>query len=98
MLFIFAVLYGFAHGALFALMSPAVAEIFGLSSHGVIFGTVTFIGTVGGTIGPVMAGYIFDMTGSYQWAFLIFIAASIIGLILTSLLRPIRSQNLIENM
>ncbi len=98
MLFIFAVLYGFAHGALFTLMSPAVAEIFGLSSHGVIFGTVTFIGTVGGTIGPVMAGYIFDMTGSYQWAFLIFIAASITGFILTSLLRPIRSQSLIENM
>lgn len=88
MLYAFAVLYGFAHGGLFTLTSPTVAELFGLSSHGVIYGTVAFIGAIGGTIGPVMAGYIFDITGSYQRAFLICAVFGIIGIILTSLLRP----------
>ncbi|MBL7124678.1 MAG: MFS transporter [Dehalococcoidales bacterium] len=95
MLYTFAALYGFAHGSLFTLISPIVAELFGLSSHGVIFGTVTFIGTVGGTIGPVMAGYIFDVTSSYQLGFIILAATSVIGIMLASLLRPIgrRGEN-----
>ena len=97
MLFIFAILYGFAHGSLFTLISPVVAELFGLSSHGVIFGTVNFVGTVGGTIGPVMAGYIFDVTGSYQLGFIILATASVIGLILSTLLRPTNRDSLIQN-
>jgi len=88
MLYIFAVVYGFAHGGLFTLISPMVAELFGLSSHGIIFGTVNFSGTIGGTVGPVFGGFIFDTTGSYQWAFLSCIVLSIIGIILTLLLRP----------
>jgi len=83
MLFAFVALYGFAHGALFTLISPMTAELFGLSSHGVIFGTINFIGTVGGTIGPVMAGYIFDITRSYQLDFIIIAIAGIIATVLT---------------
>ena len=83
MLYVFAAIYGFAHGGLFALISPMVADLFGLSSHGVIFGTVTFIGTIGGTIGPVVAGHIFDITSSYQLDFLILVTASIIAILLT---------------
>jgi len=84
MLYAFAALYGFAHGGLFALISPVVAELFGLSSHGIILGIVTFSGTVGGTIGPVLAGYIFDITGSYQFDFLVLAAASVIATLLTT--------------
>jgi len=83
MLYVFAAIYGFAHGGLFTLISPMVADLFGLSSHGVIFGTVTFIGTIGGTIGPVVAGHIFDITSSYQLDFLILVTASIIATLLT---------------
>ena len=83
MLYVFAAIYGFAHGGLFTLISPMVADLFGLSSHGVIFGTVTFIGTIGGTIGPVVAGHIFDITSSYQLDFLILVTASIIAILLT---------------
>lgn len=87
-LYIFAVIYGFAHGGFFALVSPLIAELFGTKSHGVIFGMILFIGQIGGALGPVIAGYIFDNTESYQLAFIILIAASVIGLILSILLRP----------
>jgi len=88
MLYLFAAVYGFAHGGFFALLSPAVAELFGLSSHGTLFGTVFFAGTVGGAVSPPLAGYIFDVTGSYQLAFIICVAVGVAGLILALLLRP----------
>jgi len=52
--------------------------------------------TIEAAIGPFLAGYIFDDTGSYQLAFLLCAAIGIMGLVLTVLLRPIKdghSQN-----
>jgi len=92
MLYLFAAIYGFAHGGFFTLLSPMVAELFGLSSHGIIFGTVFFSGTVGGAIGPPLAGRIFDVTGSYQLAFLICAVVSGIALTLALLLRPVGKE------
>ena len=88
MLFTFAVIYGFAHGGLFTVMSPTVAELFGTGSHGLLFGMVLFSGTVGGSVGPLMTGYIFDLTGSYQAAFVVLIVLAIMGLVLIILLCP----------
>lgn len=61
--------YGFGHGGFFTVVAPTIAEYFGLRSHGAIFGTVLFFGTVGGALGPILAGVAFDMTGSYTLAF-----------------------------
>ena len=88
MLFIFAFIYGFAHGGLFTVMSPTVAELFGTDSHGLLFGMILFSGTIGGSIGPWLTGYIFDQTGSYREAFIILTVLAIIGLVLIILLRP----------
>jgi len=87
MLYLFAFVYGFAHGGFFALISPLIAELFGLSSHGAIFGVVYFCGSIGGAIGPLLAGRIFDVNGSYQLAFLICAALGAVALILSLLLR-----------
>ncbi|MGB0927648.1 MAG: MFS transporter [Pikeienuella sp.] len=62
-------LYGFGHGGLFTVVSPTVAEMFGMRAHGAIFGVVLFCGTIGGAIGPVVAGWVFDVTGGYDFAF-----------------------------
>jgi MFS family permease len=88
MLFLFATVYGFAHGGLFTVMSPTVAELFGTGSHGLLFGIVLFSGTLGGAIGPLMAGRIFDLTGSYQLVFFILTAMVVVGFILITTLRP----------
>jgi len=91
-LYLFAAIYGFPHGGFFALVSPLVAELFGTRSHGVIFGTVLFISQIGGAIGPAVTGYIFDITRSYQLAFLILLVAGVVGFMLSILLRPIRAR------
>lgn len=98
MLYLFAAINGFAHGGVFALSSPFVAELFGTRSHGVIFGIVIFSGTVGGAIGPVLAGHVFDVTQSYRAVFLIMTAFSIIGLISTASLRPIYEEAGVERL
>ena len=79
MLILFAIVYGFGHGGYFTLLSPLVAEHFGIRSHGVLFGMVLFAGTFGGGIGPVLAGHIFDVTGSYSPAFWICTAVITLG-------------------
>ncbi len=88
MLYLFAIMYGFAHGGFFTLLSPLIAEFFGLISHGVILGIVIFSGTVGGAIGPLLTGRIFDVVGSYQQAFLILAIISVMALVILLLLRP----------
>jgi len=88
MLYLFAAAYGFGYGGLGAVTSPIVAELFGLRAHGAILGVVIFIQLIGCAVGPLLTGRIFDVTGSYQGAFFIFVALSVTGLILTSLLRP----------
>jgi MFS family permease len=88
MLYLFAVIYGIAHGGFFTVISPIVAELFGIVSHGVLFGIVVFSGTVGGAIGPVLAGHVFDVGGTYQLVFLILAGVGMAGLLLTLFLKP----------
>jgi len=89
LLYLFAVIFSFGYGGLSTLISPMVAELFGLRSHGVIFGVITMLGgTAGMAVGPLLAGHIFDITGRYQLAFIIYVIILVIGLVLTSLLRP----------
>ena len=61
-----------------------------MRSHGVVLGMVIFTGMIGGAVGPVLSGRIFDVANSYQLAFLILLVLSIIGLILSALLKPIK--------
>jgi len=88
MLFLFAAIYGFAHGGFFTVVSPMVAEFFGIGSHGALFGIVLFSGTIGGAIGPLLAGRTFDITASYQIVFLVLAGVALIGLVLITLLQP----------
>lgn len=90
MLYLFAACYGLAHGGFFTSISPIVAEYFGLNAHGILFGIVVFSGCFGGSVGPVLAGYIFDTTGSYSPAFWLSTVVALVGLILILLLKPFK--------
>ena len=87
MLYAFATIYGIAHGGIFTVISPMVAELFGIRSHGALLGIVVFGGTVGGAIGPILAGLVFDLTRSYHLIFMALIVLASLSLFLTLLLR-----------
>ena len=90
MLYLFSIVFGLALGSMGPSESPLLARLFGLRSHGFIYGVIGIGFTAGGAVGPLVTGYIFDITGSYQNAFLTCAAFGIIGLILMIILRPTR--------
>ncbi len=64
-------LYGFGFGGSNTLRLSMVSEIFGTRSSGAILGLVSVAWCIGGICGPILAGYIFDISQSYDVAFLI---------------------------
>ncbi|UCG83465.1 MAG: MFS transporter [Dehalococcoidia bacterium] len=83
-----AFIFGMGYGSGIAQESPLVATVFGLTAHGSIFGMLSLGYTIGAATGPVVAGYIFDVTTSYQVAFVITAAIGIVSLTLNLLLKP----------
>ena len=90
MLYLFAAVFGFAHAGVGTSETPLVASLFGLKSLGAIFGVIAVGITIGGSIGPVLAGYIYDVTGSYQLSFILCAAVGIVAIIMTALIKPIK--------
>ncbi|MFC2017110.1 MFS transporter [Chloroflexota bacterium] len=85
-LYVFAVVFGFAYGSIISLQPLISAELFGLGSLGIIAGSVMFCGTTGGAVGPVVAGFIFDVTGSYRLALLISVVTGALAIMLSLIL------------
>jgi len=92
MFYSFALIFGISFGGFLALLSPVVVEMFGLREQGVLLGAVHFGMAIGEAIGPVAAGGLFDVTGSYNSAFLIGASIIAIGFILILLVKPAISQ------
>ena len=87
--YIFGALFGFGYGGMVASQSPIVADLFGMRSHGVILGVIVSTITFGSSVGPVVAGAIYDASSSYTAAFIVCVVFAIIGIILSLLLRPV---------
>ena len=68
-IWIYSVTMGFGGGSWLPVISMIVSTSFGLASYGAIFGAVTLIQNTGVSIGPLFAGYIYDTTNGYHWAF-----------------------------
>ncbi len=85
-LYLFAVIFGIGQGGIMPLQMMVTAELFGLKALGMLGGAVMMLGYAGMAVGPIVAGGIFDATGSYQTAFLICVilgvAATAISLLL----------------
>ena len=91
-LYVFACVYGLAHGGFFTVISPITAELFGPASHGALFGLVVFFGTAGGALGPILTGYLFDISGSYSLPFRLILTVGALGFLFLFLLKPVRSE------
>jgi len=91
-LFLIAGIFGFAYGGIAVSHSPLVADLFGLRSHGLIFGVFAISVSWGGAIGPLLTGYLFDVTHGYQMAFVLCAVISLTGILFAALLRPSRHR------
>jgi len=83
MLWMFSFLFGFSYGGLASMFPLVTAEYFGVAAMGSIFGLILLGATLGGTVGPWLAGFIFDLAGQYFYGFLAGMVSMAMGLILT---------------
>ncbi len=71
LIWLYSLLFGLGVGSWLPAMSMTVSSVFGLGSYGVIFGVVHLVAAIGTSVGPLVAGRIFDVTGSYYQAFIL---------------------------
>ena len=84
---------GFNFGGNFALFPLLTLENFGSKNLGANYGAVFTAYGVGGIIGPVMAGKVWDSMGTFNTAFIIAAVACLIAAGLALVLKPIRAEN-----
>jgi MFS family permease len=90
MIYLFAAVFGFAYGGCVPQLPVIAGEIFELKSIGAIVGVQMLGVAIGGAIGPVLGGYVFDVTQSYYFAFTVGSICTIIALILLAFIRAPR--------
>jgi MFS family permease len=94
MLFLSAVLFGLVYGEILCMMPLLPAELFGPKNHGAILGIITFASTIGGSLGPVVAGAIFDTYGGYKIVWLTCIGVSAASFILSLSIKSVEQYKI----
>ncbi len=79
---------GFNFGGNLALFPSTTADYFGIKNVGMNYGLMFTAYGVAGIAGPILAGSVFDMTGSYLWAFIPAGIACIIAAGISLALKP----------
>ncbi len=92
MLFASGSLFGLGVGATSPIRTSMISEFFGLKSVGTLIGLIDVAWRVGGITGPVLAGYIFDSSQSYDMAFVAGLILMVTGMIATPFLRAPNRQ------
>jgi MFS family permease len=80
--FIFAVIFGLTSRGEGTLVNIILAQYYGRGSFGAINGFVMPFHNIGLGFGPLISSVSFDLTGSYQGLFTIFIGASMVAALL----------------
>ena len=82
MLYLFGIIFGLSFGGLDPPLIALIGDVFGMRHIGVIIGVLVVGWNSGAAIGPVLAGYIFDVSGNYAFAFLAGMIAMLIAAVL----------------
>jgi len=83
---------GFNFGGNFALFPLLTLENFGAKNLGANYGAVFTAYGVGGILGPVMAGGVWDAMNTFSTAFIIAAVACLLAAGLAFVLKPIRAE------
>ncbi len=75
----FAVLHGLSWGTRGPMMVAMRADYFGASSFGTIMGFSSLVAMLGMSTGPILAGYLADLHGSYEIGFTIIAIGAFLG-------------------
>lgn len=76
------IFYSLAYGGLASLQEPIRADYFGTKAFATIQGVSRTVTTAGTFMGPIVAGFLYDVTHSYTIAFAVFAAVGSLSLLL----------------
>jgi MFS family permease len=82
------VIYSLAYGGLASLQEPIRADYFGTRHFATIHGMSRSITTAGTFLGPIVAGFFYDVTKSYTIPFTIFAFVSLLSMLCMFAARP----------
>lgn len=74
-------MFGLMMGPVFMMMNLITGDCFGMVSFGMISGLIGLFQNVGSSLGPVIAGVLFDVTGGYVNGFFLFALFYMISMI-----------------
>jgi MFS family permease len=86
----FVLIFGYSMGGLVALQPLVVVHYFGQASVATIVGAMTAFSSLFMAVGPVFAGFMYDLLDSYTLAYLVFIGIDCFSALLILLMRPPR--------
>lgn len=84
---VFLLVHGFATAAEDVVIPLIVARRFGSDSLATVYGLLMLALIPGGSIGPVLAGWIHDVVGSYTSAFALFAAGNVTAVVALAMVR-----------
>jgi MFS family permease len=80
LIWLYALIFGFGAGSWLPTLSMLTINAFGPAYYGAIFGMMSFFQNFGVGTGPLLTGYIYDTTHSYDLAFTIFLIMSLLAI------------------
>lgn len=79
LIWVFVIIFGFAMGGQYALQPLVSVYFYGLKNFATIYGIVYMASALGSATGPLAAAYMYDLTGTYRYAFTASIAAALLA-------------------
>ncbi len=86
------VLFGLTVGSVFMMQSLLVADLFGLASFGTVLGVLSFLGSVGGGLGPLLVGVLAERFGGYPGAIRVLCVIGLFAAAVILRVRPTRTS------
>jgi predicted MFS family arabinose efflux permease len=84
------ILFGLNSGSMLMMQPLLLAEAFGVKNIGRIYSVSQVIGVVGYSLGPAVAGYLYETSGGYTIPYLAIATSSLIGMTIFSFSGPTR--------
>jgi len=91
-IYTFAVFFGMGWGSTAPLFMAVAADLFKGRIFGLIYGIVEGVMGLGGAIGAWSAGFIFDRTTSYRWAFVLVLVVCLVSCIFIWIAAPRKTR------
>jgi len=92
--YLFGFLFGFFYSGWIPIFPMLLGNFFGLRALGTIYGLFSTSFSIAAVTGPIVAGYIFDISGSYNYSFILAIGFCYLAAVLTFFIKkPVIKKN-----